>query len=69
MRKWKLALAAAVLVAPLGSLNAVSTTDTLVVSTAATASKEMPAVEDGAKQQGWGCCWVFWYGRWMCVPC
>ena len=66
MRNWKLALAAAVLVAPLGSLNA-GAANTSVASTAATAPKPVTAVEDGA--QGWGCCWVFFMGRWRCLPC
>ena len=66
MRKWKLALAAAVLVAPLGSLNADSNVMDAAIAPAPIAPQGTSLTDEG---QGWGCCWIFWYGRWMCVPC
>lgn len=63
MRNWKLTLAAAILVAPLGSLNAV-----MPAADAALAAPQTAAVAE-TEGQSWGCCWVLWQGRWMCLPC
>lgn len=67
MRNWKIALAAAVLVAPLGSLNAVTSSRGALDLEALSAPQTGSFTE--SEGQSWGCCWIFFMGRWMCVPC
>lgn len=66
MRNWKLALVAAALVAPLGTLNARSEG---TAPPAAVAVAPGAVVLESPDGQGWACCWVFVMGRWMCLPC
>lgn len=68
MRNWKVALAAAALVAPAGILNAVSASDNAGISPAMLVPQSRTVVAE-TEGQGWGCCWVLVMGRWMCVPC
>ena len=67
MRNWKLTLAVAALTAPVGSLNAVSAADDAAVATIAQAPQGTTIVVERNGQSD--CCWVFWMGRWRCVPC
>jgi hypothetical protein len=67
MRNWKIALAAAVLVTPLGSLNAGTPSQSALDAEALAAPQAGSFTE--SEGQTWGCCWIFFMGRWICLPC
>lgn len=74
MRMSKIALFAALAALPLTQLNAgVTAPSPSAPETAIPAEliemQNAGTIADGTEVQGWGCCFIFFMGRWYCVPC
>ena len=68
MRKLKIAALATICFAPIGAIQAGSANSPSPVTPQPVAMPEAGFVVDGNQGQSWDCTWVYFVGRWICIP-
>lgn len=69
MKSFRTALLAAILVLPVGAL---ATSGKSMVAGKTAVVREVAAVPAGMPERSgsaYYCCWVYFVGTWMCIPC